>query len=134
MDPWHVGFLCLIVVGELAALNGLHRLGLWLGQRGWLHYKRKNPSSGSAVGCFVALQQVLEPADQTRLPDEGREWRPRRRRIARSERPAEVGLTDVAGPLAGIPAGCRFFKHLRKCRQALVRIRYLIILNLWRNS
>ena len=25
----------------------------------------------------------------------------------------------------------RFCKHLRKCRQALVRIRYLIILNLW---
>jgi hypothetical protein len=50
----------LIIVGGLAALYGLHRLGLWLEKRGWLFYKHKKPSS-SAASCFVALQQVLEP-------------------------------------------------------------------------
>jgi hypothetical protein len=63
MSFWNVVLWCLIPFGGLAALYGLHRLGLWLEKRGLLFYKDKKPSS-SAVSCFVALQQVLEPPIQ----------------------------------------------------------------------
>jgi hypothetical protein len=63
MSVWAVGVWCLIIVSGLAALYGLHRLALWLEKRGWLFYKHKKPSS-SAVSCFVALQQVIEPPVQ----------------------------------------------------------------------
>jgi hypothetical protein len=53
----------LVIVGGAAAVHGLHRLCLWLEQRGWLYYKHKK-SAGSAAGSLVALQQALEP--QTR--------------------------------------------------------------------
>jgi hypothetical protein len=59
MNFWITGVWCLVILSGLAALYGLHRLGLWLEKRGWLFYKHKKPSS-SAVSCFVALQQVLE--------------------------------------------------------------------------
>jgi hypothetical protein len=58
---WRIGGL--IVVVGLAALYGLHRLGLWLEKRGWLFYKHTKPFS-SAVSCLVALQQVVEPPIQ----------------------------------------------------------------------
>jgi hypothetical protein len=51
------------VVGGLAALYGLHRLALRLEDRGYLYYLRKKPS-GSAAGCFVALQRAVEPQVQ----------------------------------------------------------------------
>ncbi|HWY87278.1 MAG TPA: hypothetical protein VNX28_11165 [Gemmataceae bacterium] len=63
MTFWNAVLWCLIGISGLAALYGLHRLGLWLEKRGWLFYKHKKPSS-SAAGCFVALQQVLEPPIQ----------------------------------------------------------------------
>jgi hypothetical protein len=63
MGLWHVLLWSLIIVGGLAVLYGVHRLCLWLEDRGWLHYKHKKPSS-SAASCFVALQQFLEPPTQ----------------------------------------------------------------------
>ena len=54
---------CVIPFGGLTALYGLHRFGLWLEKWGWLFYQHKKPTS-NAVGCFVALQQVLEPPIQ----------------------------------------------------------------------
>jgi hypothetical protein len=60
---WNALLWALIIVIGLAALYGLHRLALWLEDRGWLFYKHKKPSS-SAVSCFVALQQALEPPIQ----------------------------------------------------------------------
>jgi hypothetical protein len=55
---WLVGGVA--VLGVVAALYGLDRLGLWLEDRGWLYYRRKKPGS-SPAGCLVAFQQVIEP-------------------------------------------------------------------------
>jgi hypothetical protein len=63
MSFWVIGAVCLIILSGLAALYGLHRLALWLEKRGFLFYKNRKPSS-SAVSCFVALQQALEPPIQ----------------------------------------------------------------------
>jgi hypothetical protein len=60
MDRGYLLLWSLIIVGGPLALYGLHRLCLWLEDRGWLYYKHKKPSS-SPASCFVALQQVLEP-------------------------------------------------------------------------
>jgi hypothetical protein len=50
-----------IVLAVVAALYGLHRLGLWLEQRGWLYYRKKRPDGGAAT-CLVPLHQFVEPA------------------------------------------------------------------------
>ena len=63
MGIWHVLIGAVIVLTALASLYGLHRLGLWLEQRGWLYYKYKRPSS-SPASCLAALQQALEPQTQ----------------------------------------------------------------------
>jgi hypothetical protein len=46
----------------LASLYMLHRLGLWMEQRGWLYYWHKKPGAGARG--FVALQEFLEPPVQ----------------------------------------------------------------------
>jgi hypothetical protein len=63
MDIWRVVLWGLGAVGAVAAVYGLHRLCLWLEERGWLYYLHKK-SGGSTAGCLTALQQALEP--QTR--------------------------------------------------------------------
>src|SRR5437867_1480853 len=63
MDLWQALFWGAMGLVGLAALYGLHRLCLWLEERGLLYYKHKKPSS-SAASCFVALQQFLEPPSQ----------------------------------------------------------------------
>jgi hypothetical protein len=60
VDGWTVLFWTLAVTGGLGALYGLHLLGLWMEERGYLYYLHKKPK-GSAAGCFVALQKALEP-------------------------------------------------------------------------
>jgi hypothetical protein len=60
MGIWHVLIGAVLVLSGLASLYGLHRLCLWLKERGWLYYKHKKPSS-SPASCFAALQQALEP-------------------------------------------------------------------------
>jgi hypothetical protein len=54
-------FWALGILGGAAALYGLHRLCLWLEQRGWLFYMDRKPT-GSVASCFVAVQQAIEPA------------------------------------------------------------------------
>jgi hypothetical protein len=63
-----------IVAGPLA-LYGLHRLGLWLEERGYIYYWHKQPKGGAA-SCFVALQKAVEPQVQHVLQVE-REKNPR---------------------------------------------------------
>jgi hypothetical protein len=55
---WLAGGLA--VCGLAAALYGLDRLGLWLEDRGWLYYRRKQPSS-SPLSALVALHRFIEP-------------------------------------------------------------------------
>ncbi len=63
MNPWSSLLWGMAILGGLAALYGLHRLALWLEQRGHLYYLHKKPS-GSAAGSFVALQKIIEPQSQ----------------------------------------------------------------------
>src|SRR5262245_4560367 len=60
MNLWYVFLTVLVLIGGVAGLYGLHRLGLWLEERGWLYYKHKKPDGGT-TSCFVAVQEVLEP-------------------------------------------------------------------------
>jgi hypothetical protein len=60
METWTLLKWCLLAVGAMGALYGLHRLALRLEERGYIYYLHKK-SGGSAVGSFVALQRVLEP-------------------------------------------------------------------------
>jgi hypothetical protein len=59
MMVWHCILGVLAVLGLVAALYGLDRLGLWLEDRGLLYYRRKRAQGGSAG--WVALQQFVEP-------------------------------------------------------------------------
>jgi hypothetical protein len=60
VNTWYVLLLTLAILALPPSIYGLHRLCVWLEDRGWLYYHRKR-SSSTAAGCFVALQQVLEP-------------------------------------------------------------------------
>jgi hypothetical protein len=51
------------IIGGVAGPYGLHRLALWLEERGHLYYLHKKPS-GSSAGAFVALQRAIEPQSQ----------------------------------------------------------------------
>jgi hypothetical protein len=55
-----VGWVLLIALG-LGALYGLHRLGLWMEERGYIYYLHKKPKGGSAIGSLVAFQRAIEP-------------------------------------------------------------------------
>lgn len=52
-------YVTLGVVGGAAGLYGLHRLALWLEDRGQLYYLRKKP--GSIANSAAELQSFLEP-------------------------------------------------------------------------
>ena len=60
VNTWSVVFWTLAAVIGLGGLYALHRLALWMEERGYLYYLHKKPSH-SAASCFVALQQVIEP-------------------------------------------------------------------------
>jgi hypothetical protein len=61
MNTWTVivWTIILVICGPLA-LYGLHRLGLWMEEQGYIYYWHKKPK-GSAAGSFVALQKMIEP-------------------------------------------------------------------------
>ncbi len=63
MGLWQAMVWSLAIVGGLAAIYGLHRLALWLENRGYLYYIHKKPK-GSSAGCFVAIQRAIEPQSQ----------------------------------------------------------------------
>lgn len=56
-------YVTLAVVGVAGALYGLHRLALHLESKGLLYYREKK-SCSSALGSFVALQQMIEPSSR----------------------------------------------------------------------
>jgi hypothetical protein len=55
--------LCMLVaVGVWLGFYALHRLGLWLEDRGYIYYWHKKPKGGGgAVGSFIAFQRMIEP-------------------------------------------------------------------------
>ena len=53
----------LVIALGLGALYGLHRLGLWLEDRGYIYYLHKKPKS-SPLGSLIAFQRAIEPGTQ----------------------------------------------------------------------
>lgn len=49
------------IVAAIACLIGLHRLALWAERRGWIYYKYRKASPGTAPGAFLEIQSLLEP-------------------------------------------------------------------------
>ena len=45
----------------IAGLYLLHRLGLWMEDRGWLYYQRKRGSSCALGGAMLEVQALFEP-------------------------------------------------------------------------
>jgi hypothetical protein len=72
VDTWTILFWIGSAVAGAAGLYALHRLALYLEERGHLYYINKKPR-GSAIGSFVALQRALEPQVQhvIRVAEEG---------------------------------------------------------------
>jgi hypothetical protein len=63
VGTWTSLLWTVFIAGGLLALYGLHRLGLWMEERGYIYYVHKKPT-GSAAGSFVALQKIIEPQAQ----------------------------------------------------------------------
>ncbi len=61
MATWMMVGWALVVALGLGALYGLHRLGLWMEERGYIYYLHKKPKGGSAIGSLVAFQRAIEP-------------------------------------------------------------------------
>jgi hypothetical protein len=51
--------LWMIVIG--LALGGLHALALWAERRGWIYYRHRKASPGTAGRAFMEVQSLLEP-------------------------------------------------------------------------
>ena len=49
------------VIGVVAAMYVLHRLGLWMEDRGWIYYRKKHGSSGTLSSAFLEVEALLEP-------------------------------------------------------------------------
>jgi hypothetical protein len=60
MENWTIWGWSLLFAGVFAALCGLHRVALWMEDRGWIYYIRKKPRS-SPLGSFIAFQKIIEP-------------------------------------------------------------------------
>lgn len=56
--------LILYLVLAAAALYGLHRLALWMEDRGWIYWTKKRASSTSVGTAFLEIQKLLEPSKQ----------------------------------------------------------------------
>ncbi len=48
-------------VVAVASLYVIHRLSLWAEARGWIFYRNKHASSGTAGNAFLELQAMFEP-------------------------------------------------------------------------
>jgi hypothetical protein len=63
VGTWDILFWSGCAAGAAGALYALHRLALRLEDRGHLYYLNKKPRGGGA-GCFVVMQQLIEPQIQ----------------------------------------------------------------------
>jgi len=56
--PWPLAILA-VVVGLVA----LDRLALWMASRGWIRWRRSEPSGGGGAmaGVLTEFQQIVEP-------------------------------------------------------------------------
>ncbi|HVR43355.1 MAG TPA: hypothetical protein VMS56_07905 [Thermoanaerobaculia bacterium] len=67
----------------LAGLFVLDRLALGAERRGWIYYRRRKASPGTAAGAFLEAQSLVEPA---------------KKHVAEARRNEEVDEEDLADP------------------------------------
>ncbi len=65
----------LLIMVALAALYGLHRLGTWAEERGWIYYRKKHGSSGTLSTAVLEVQSLLEPSKRHVLQEKQRDQR-----------------------------------------------------------
>jgi hypothetical protein len=53
-----------IAVAVAVALFLLDRFLLWCESRGWIYYRRRKASPGTAAGALLELQAMLEPGSE----------------------------------------------------------------------
>jgi hypothetical protein len=53
-----------IVVAITVALFLLDRFLLWCESRGWIYWRRRRGSPGTAAGAFLEMQAMLEPGKE----------------------------------------------------------------------
>ncbi|MFN0017609.1 MAG: hypothetical protein ACKVP0_05065 [Pirellulaceae bacterium] len=59
MLPWILGFVAVVAV--LAGAYGLHRLCLYLEERGYMYYLHKKPQ-GSAAPMLLDMREIIQPS------------------------------------------------------------------------
>jgi hypothetical protein len=65
----------LVAAAVAAALYGLHRLGAWAEDRGYVNYRRRAGSSGSLGNAMLEVQALLEPTTRHILEERVRDDR-----------------------------------------------------------
>ena len=52
-----------VILAALVAttMYALHRLALWMEDRGWIYYRKRRGSSGVLGAAFLELQSIYEP-------------------------------------------------------------------------
>jgi len=76
MSLWDAVLWGVIIVSGLASLYGLHRLGLWLEQLGWLFNKHKAQQKRSyLLRCSPARTGAADPARPSCQGSETPRWR-----------------------------------------------------------
>lgn len=51
----------LFAIALMAALYGLHRLALWMEDKGWIYYRQKRASPNALGNAVLSVQQILQP-------------------------------------------------------------------------
>ena len=57
----------LVLLAIAAALYLLHRLALWMEERGWICYRRRRGSSGALGDAFLEVQSLVDPGQKAVL-------------------------------------------------------------------
>lgn len=60
-------------IAIILGLYGLHRLGLWMEERGWIYYRRKHGSSGTLADALLEVQAIMEPSKRYVLEERAKE-------------------------------------------------------------
>jgi hypothetical protein len=69
MNQWPAK-LAVAMIGIIAGLFVLDRLGLWMEKRGWIYWRKKKREStggGAMAGMLTEFQKLVEPQTEHRI-------------------------------------------------------------------
>jgi hypothetical protein len=69
MSQWPAKF-AVAMLGLIAGLFLLDRLGLWMEMRGWIYWRKRQREStggGAAAGLLTEFQKLVEPQTEHRI-------------------------------------------------------------------